>query len=412
MDKTRLLTLTWLHPRPTGVAMKDKKHLETRQDMIRSRLAELGGQDASDDGQMEIRSLSVEYGANADRLVALGIADDAPTVTATVDRQRVELFQRASVGDLVYALVNGRSGTDGAMRELQADYGLGSNEIHVRQLTDDYAVTPAPGNVGQEQQAIIPFVFPSGVAAFLGVDQPTVGVGDAVFPVLTSTLDVHTPAENAAAAETTGAFSGDVLTPSRIQAAFSYSREDRARFAGMDSSLRENLSMGLSDGLDKAIVAGTNGLLTGTNLPNHNVTAATTFDLYISQFAYGRVDGRYASMTGDLRAVMGNSVYADAGQTYRNASVDRTALDRLMELTGGLRVSAHVPAVDANKRQNNIIRRGMQRDMVAPIWENIALLPDEITKAANGQIVLTAIMLHAVKILRQDGFYKQMVQTA
>ena len=412
MDKTCLLTLSWLHPRPTGVAMKDKKHLETRQDMIRSRLAELGGQDASDDGQMEIRSLSVEYGANADRLVALGIADDAPTVTATVDRQRVELFQRASVGALVFDLVNGRSGTDGAQRELQADFGLGSNEIHVRQLTDDYAVTPAPGNVGQNQSEIIPYVFPDGVAAFLGIDTPTVGVGEAVYPVLTSTLDVHTPAENAAAAETTGAFSGDVLTPSRIQAAFSYSREDRARFAGMDSSLRENLSMGLSDGLDRQIVRGDpNGLLHGTVLANHNVTAVTSYALYRSQFAYSRIDGRFASGTGAMRAVMGSATYAHAASQYRGNNDNTDALDALMRITGGVRVSAHVPDV-ASTRQNALIRLGMRRDAVAPIWENVALIPDEITKAANGQIVLTAIMLYAFKLLRSDGFYKQQTQHA
>ena len=44
--------------------------------------------------------------------------------------------------------------------------------------------------------------------------------------------------------------------------------------------------------------------------------------------------------------------------------------------------------------------------------ENVALVPDEITKAANGQIVLTAIMLYAFKMLRSDGFYKQQTQHA
>ena len=97
------------------------------------------------------------------------------------------------------------------------------------------AVTPGAGNVGQNQQPIIPYVFPMSAAAFLGVDMPSVPAGDAVFPVLTGTLDVHTPAENAAAAETTGSFSSDVLTPTRLQASFFYSREDRARFAMMDS---------------------------------------------------------------------------------------------------------------------------------------------------------------------------------
>ena len=41
----------------------------------------------------------------------------------------------------------------------------------------------------------------------MGIDMPTVGVGEAIYPVLTSALAVGTPAENAAQAETTGAFS-------------------------------------------------------------------------------------------------------------------------------------------------------------------------------------------------------------
>ena len=35
------------------------------------------------------------------------------------------------------------------------------------------------------------------------------------------------------------------------------------------------------------------------------------------------------------------------------------------------------------------------------------MILDEITKAAKGQIILTAVMLHAVKLLRSGGFYKQ-----
>ena len=64
-------------------------------------------------------------------------------------------------------------------------------------------MTPAPSNVGQTAQEIVPYVFPQSAAAFLGVDMPTVGVGESVWPVLSGTLDVHYPAENAAAAETT-----------------------------------------------------------------------------------------------------------------------------------------------------------------------------------------------------------------
>ena len=52
------------------------------------------------------------------------------------------------------------------------------------------------------------------------VEMPSVGVGEVVYPVLSSTLTVGTPAENASQSETTGSFTADVLSPTRIQASF------------------------------------------------------------------------------------------------------------------------------------------------------------------------------------------------
>ena len=242
---------------------------------------------------------------------------------------------------------------------------------------------------------------------------PTVPVGEAVYPVLSTNATVGTPAENAPQAETTGSFSADVLSPSRLQASFFYSREDRARFSGMDEALRMNLSDALADGLDKQILAGTEGLFTGTKLANHNVAAVTTYANYRAELGYARVDGTFAGSVGDLRIVMGASTYGHAAGVFRSANAgDRAALEDLMSVTGGVKVSAHVPAATGAHKQECVIRLGSRRDMVAAIWEGVTLIPDEITKAANGQIVVTAVMLHAVKILRAEGFYKQQTQHA
>ena len=110
----------------------------------------------------------------------------------------------------------------------------------------------------------------------------------------------------------------------------------------LDSALRENLADGLADGLDKEIIGST--LLAATNLPNNNVSAADTFASYLNNLVWGQIDGRHSAMTSDLAIVVGAETYADMGATYRNNSVDRSALDRIMELTSGVRVSAHVPA--------------------------------------------------------------------
>ena len=397
--------------------MTDYQRLQLRASEIRSRLAELATSEEPDnETRSEIETLRTEYVTNETRQSALLIAGDVPVPieTRTEDAELQGLITRSNVGELFDDLLNHRNPT-GAMAELQQHAGIEGNQVPLAMIRGELetrAVSPAPSDVGQNQSEIIPYVFPDSAHAFLGIDTPTVAVGEAVYPVLTKTLDVRTPAENADADETTGAFSADVLSPSRIQASFFYSREDRARFRGMDSALRQNLNEGLSDGLDDQILTGSNGLLTGTNLAAHNVSTVTSFDDYVSNFGYDRVDGRYASSAADIRIVVGTGTYSHAGKVYRHAtSVDRTALDRLMDITSGVRVSAHVPAVASNK-QNSVVRRGMRRDMVAPIWEGITLIPDEITKAKQGQITITAVMLHAVKILRAEGFYKQQTQHA
>ena len=403
--------------------MTNSQKLTIRASEIRQRLNEVGGMsddELTDEIRQESDKLTDEY-RNVETQLRAAIAaepDPETRTDAAEDRELRALVDRADVGAVFVAALN-HGATDGATRELQEHCGLGANQIPLAMLreaageagaVEHRAVTPAPADVGQTAQPIVPYVFPQACAAFLGVAMPTVGVGEAVFPVLTSAPTVHSPAKNADADETTGSFSADVLSPSRLQASFFYSREDRARFAGMDSALRMALSDGLADALDKAVLAGTNGLLTGTNLANHAASALATFADYRSM-VYSRVDGRYAGGARDVRMVMGAATYAHAAGVYRANNADDSGLDSLMRVSGGVKVSAHVPAV-ASKKQNVVIRRGLRRDMVAPLWEGVTIIPDEVTKAKQGQIVITAVMLHAVKILRADGFYKQEAQVA
>ena len=350
----------------------------------------------------ELKALEGEYRA---AIETEGASTDTPE-----SREWAALANRFDVGELFTNVMEHRAAS-GGIAEVQTERGLGANALPVELLMEKRAVTPAPADVGQNQDQITGFVFPASVAGFLGIPSPVVPVGDATYPVLTSDPVPSAPAENDPVTETTGAFSADVLTPKRIQAQFFWSREDQARMAGMSDALREALQGGLADKLDSEIMQGTNGLLTGTILDNHNVSSETGFSDYISDFGYTRVDGQFAASGADVRLVMGSATYAHAGGQYRHANADDVALDRLTEITGGVRVSAHVPAV-ASTKQNVLIRLGMRRDYVAPVWGGVTLIPDEVTKAANGQIVLTAVLLYAAKLLRAGGFYKQQSQHA
>ena len=393
--------------------MKHAVRIAVRLSEVRERLNELSGMDdLTEEHRAEIDQLTGEYKDLEARGRAAAIAQEAEIMNPPPeDPDKSELVDRASVGDVFAAAVEQRA-TDGATRELQVELGLMPDSIPLELLEERTSgVTPAPGTVGANQRPIIPSVWPQAAASFVGIPQPRVPVGEAVYTVLTTSATAGTPAEGADQAHSTAGFTATTLSPTRIQASLFFSREDRARLAGMSEALRENLNMALSDKLDTEILAGTNGLFTGTVLANNNVTAVTDFAAYLSGLAYGRVDGTYATTTRDLRALVGAGTYAHMGSVYRNASVDRNVLDRLNEIMAGVRVSAHVPTVASNK-QNAVVRRGSRMDMVAPIWQGVQLIVDPYTQAKAGEIVITAVMLYAVKLLRAAGFHKQQTQHA
>ena len=337
------------------------------------------------------------------------LSDEGDTTTTPDDaetRERLQLVSRASLGAIFARAVEHRA-TDGAESELQAALDLAPNQVPIdllRAPVEHRAITPAPTHVGASEQPVLMPIFADGDAAFLGVDQVTVPNGDAVFPVLTNRPTVGGPhSDSTEVSETTGAFTAELVKPERLQAAFTYRRVDVARFSAMGESLRQALNEALSESLDVQTVAGADGLL--MNLDAHEQAAVDTYGTYVGKFGFSRVDGRYASNAKSVKVLMGSQTYAHAGSVYRGDQSQESAIDRLMTITGGVRVSAHVPPAEATKQQA-IVRLGGRRDAVAGIWQGITIIGDEVTMAKQGEIVITAVMLAAVKVLRAGGFFK------
>ena len=341
-------------------------------------------------------------------------AETHPTAPDSETRERLQLVARASIGAIFSAAVERRS-LDGAENELQAALHLAPNQVPLdllRAPVEHRAFTPAPTNVAANQQTLLPPVFASGDAAYLDVDQVTVPAGDSVFPVLTNRATVGGPhADSTEVDETVGAFAAELVKPERLQCAFSYRRVDAARFPVMDTSLRAALNESLSEALDVQIVSGTDGLLGGTNLTANAQATLDSYESYVGKFGFARVDGRYAPTAKSVKVLMGSGSYAHAGSVYRGDQSQESAIDRLMAVTGGVRVSAHVPAVTSTKQQA-VVRLGARRDMVAALWAGVTIIPDEVTRAKQGEIVITAVLLAGIKILRSAGFRKQEVKVA
>ena len=135
--------------------MTPAQKLALRASEIRSRLAELGGtEDLTDELRAEIGTLRTEYTDVETRSQALIVAEDEvkPTETETrsEDKELATLIAGASVASIFGATLEHRS-TVGQTRELQAELGLGDNQVPLA-LLETRAVTPAPADVGQNHE--------------------------------------------------------------------------------------------------------------------------------------------------------------------------------------------------------------------------------------------------------------------
>lgn len=382
------------------------QELEIRSSEVRERLNELAGADELTEAEAkEATDLTAEFRqVEAKRRAALAAADEAPKPEESGEqRERAELRDRASVGEVFAAAVEHRE-AEGATAELQQERGIAPNAVPLELLREQRAVTPAPTDTGAVERMVIPAVFATGDAAFLGFEQPTVPAGDAVFPVITTRPTVGGPhTDSASVAETTGAFTADTLAPGRVQASFFYRRTDATRFRGMSDALRASLSAGLSEAVDAKAVA----QVVSDSAQAASGSSAWDLPRYRKALV-DQLDGRYCSMESEVRFLMGAATAADADAlTISNTS--ETALEMLRRRSGGVKVSAHIAAV-ASTKQDMIVVKGNHPGAVAPMWEGVTLIPDELTKAGTGEIVITALLMAAFKVVRTDGFVQQSIK--
>ena len=405
--------------------MTNLQKITLRLSEVRTRLNEISvleGEALTEKISAESETLQTEYKELETRNRAAIIAENDDTeIVKTEDaeiRELRQLTEKSNIGDIFSAAVEHRN-TAGETAELQQHYGINANQIPIEMLRIDRGVeervaATVPAKIGDASQAqVVTPVFASGDGAFLSIERPTVPVGDAAYPVLSTLPSVKGPfTDSTEAAQTDATFVANGLSPERLQASFSYRRTDAARFAGLDASLRLALNSGLQEKLDQQAISGTDGLLTSTNLDNNNVNAVTTFALYLSGLLYARVDGRYARTPGDIRMIVGAGTFTHASAAYKGNTSDESGVERLQEKSGGLMVSAHIPSVSGNK-QNALIRLGMERGgAVQPMWQGVSLVVDEFSRSAHGEIIVHAILLANFAITRKAQWVKQQTQHA
>ncbi len=203
---------------------------QLRASEIRQRLNELAGKDAlTDEERADVDTLSAELTTVETQYRAAVQAEDteAREQRAEGDGENAErraLMRDVRLGRYLQAAVESRA-VDGRESELNASIGLGAagvlpwaaldpGEIRANpEARADVATTGLPAADRQTMQdSILARVFARSTAAFLRVDMPSVGVGEASYPVFATGTEGGFAARGAARDAEAATFTAEICS--------------------------------------------------------------------------------------------------------------------------------------------------------------------------------------------------------
>ena len=155
------------------------------------------------------------------------------------------------------------------------------------------------------------------------------------------------------------------------------------------------------------------GLFSGlTAIPATDPSSVSDWDDLVS-LATANVDGRHALTAADVRILMGADAYKYASVTRAAAGPYETGLQAIVAASGGLQVSANVPAADDSISQVLAYRSANPGAAVSPMWnEGVSLVEDPFTGAAAGRVALTLHVLFSFAIRRAASYALQKIKIA
>lgn len=325
------------------------------------------------------------------------------------------LVGRSNLGVIVGAIAQGQP-VEGAERELQQAQNLDVNQIPWEMLAGsprriqaaDVATEGPSSGLPTNQNPIIARVFSRTAAAYLGVMFPSVPVGQSSYPVLTGGATGEVKAKGAGKDAQKATWSVKTVSPTRLTARYVYRIEDQYSLMGLEEALRMDLTDVLGEALDAAILTGDGQAPNPAGFFDSDsgltIPAAASDEADAAAYlaaVMAEVDGKHAAEPSEVRQLVGPATLQHMGNKFITGTSD-TALEKVRNVSGGVRVSAHVPAV-ASKAQLSLFSRGMGY-AVAPTWRAPSVIRDEVTKAESGEVALTILQLFAFQVVRASGY--------
>ena len=279
------------------------------------------------------------------------------------------------------------------------------------------AATVGPTDVGVTQSSILGRVFAQSATSFLGVDLVSAPVGERAFPVLSAGATAAMKAVSTTKDAEAATFTVSTLSPELLAARYLVRVQDLARLAGMEEALRSDLRGTLSDQMDVQVLTGNgtspnvSGFLQEIAEPTPTPSAVADYQAILAGAASG-VDGKFSGNLQGVRMLMGVKSWTLAA-SLSSGSGDISIADYLSARSGGLRVSANMPAPKAgNKVQAALLfRLGGGGSAVAPSW-GLSITRDPFSSASKGEVSLQANMLMNFALLRPAAYKRLSFKTA
>ena len=403
--------------------MLESQRIELRLVELRSAIA---AQPA--DGEVAaLEALTTEYRA-ADVRKAAAIITEAADLDAARAAGDLDAGQRELDGigsnlqfrNYIQAAVDLR-GADGAEAEWNAANQMGARQfplamlaparVQMRQNTD------IDGQVNQS--GWLDRLFAQASAMRLGISFQNVAQGISAYHTTTTGVTPGQRSRQQAAADSAWAVSVKTLEPKRNSVSLKYTVEDSARLPGLADAVRRDMSAGLTDAIDQAIFIGDNaattaadditGLNTYAGLTEVTLTQANkikgpeTLESFVNM-----VDGQHATSLADLNIVSSVGSYRLWEKTVINSAADNMTMAAFLRMAGmswGSRANIETNTAAGDFGAFVGRARGIEGAGVAAIWGGSGtMIVDEITRAGEGEIVLTMHHLWAYDLPRASNF--------
>ena len=398
--------------------MLESQRLELRLIELRSAIAAF----PADGENADLEKLTTEFRAADTRRAAAIIVESADANAAAANgdnpvsaelREYHRILDAASGADFVAESAFGVA-IDGASAELRAAAGIAEpmmfpiDVLSTVEMRAD-AVTGPFASIEQQQQAIIGRIFAESATAYLGVQMPSVGVGEISYVLLNAGATADVRSDGVAVDAVAATLTTETIAPVRATTGFLFGVEDTARIRALEESLTADMRMALTDKMDALSINGqaavnnvspaVEGIINELANPD-NPTEVAAYDDYLDAFD-APVDGKYAAAADSVRMLVNSSVYRQARGLVVGSNTGNLLRDRPEMGAARFRVSANMPATPNDNIATAITHTAgtMRPGLVMPVWRGAYLVRDPYTDASAGRVRLTLTMLTGFKMI-------------